>query len=188
MKPANGVVALLSALALVIVCGCGSQNNHSIEARGETHFQRALDYQDQAEPELAKKEYRLAIKENPDDSRAYVNLAMIHIKEGDLVTANGYLVKAVNINPSDFRAFNALGGVEMRREHRDKAIYYYSRALELAPEYAEAHYNIAGAYRRIGHKEKAGEHYRAYIDFASPDDTEGLAEAKDFVGDTGEQE
>ena len=186
MKPENVAVILVSVLALIVVCGCGPENSQTTQSSGEKHFERALDYQDQQETRLAKMEYRLAIKASPEDSRSYVNLAILHLNENNLVTAVGYLEEAVKINPQDYHAYNLLGGIEIRRGRRDRAVTYYSRALELAPKYAEAHYNIAGAYRRLAQHRKAAEHYRAYIKFASPDDKQAITEATSYVDEMGE--
>ena len=53
------------------------------EAKWATHFDAAVEHEARGQFDLAKGEYREAIRERPDDSRAYVNLGLLLSREGD---------------------------------------------------------------------------------------------------------
>jgi superkiller protein 3 len=151
------------------------------EAKEEDHFQRALDCEAQGQRDLAKQEYRLAVRQEPRDSRAYVNLGQLYARDGESARAEECWQQALRVNPGDARASNLLGSVYMRQRKFDKAIAYYRKALEADPNYANAHWNIAAAYRSLDMKREAARHYRSYIQLASPEEREDVAEAKRYL-------
>jgi len=186
------VVVSLAALA---ICGCQGQSpsggrqpaQQSAQVPEENHFQKALDCEAQQQWELAKQEYRLAVKQQPQDSRACVNLGRLYAREGESAHAEECWRQALRINPKDARAANLLGSVYMRQKQFDKAITCYGKALEADPNYANAHWNIAAAYRSLDRKREAAQHYRKYIDLAPPEDLEGIVEARRYMDSLAEK-
>ncbi|HUW59074.1 MAG TPA: tetratricopeptide repeat protein [Planctomycetota bacterium] len=183
-----------SALALVClwiaaaIAGCESQTQTAGgTSAGPTHFQKALDYEVREDFDLARDEYAAAIKQDPADSRAYVNLGCLYAREGDQARAERCYAKAVEVSPKDIRALNLLGGVYMRQKRYDRAIAYYRRVVELDPKYANGHWNLAAAFRNLGYPKEAAQYYRQYIALASPDEEEDVAEAKRYVTVTADQ-
>ncbi|KPJ56762.1 MAG: hypothetical protein AMS16_01840 [Planctomycetes bacterium DG_58] len=182
---AAALVCLASALGM---CGCGLQTQTAGGTRDEpTHFQKALDWEVREDFDLAHEEYRRAIRENPNDSRAYVNLGCLYARKGDRERAERYYRKAVEVNPKDIRALNLLGGIYMRQNRYALAIAYYKKVVELNPTYPDGHWNLAVAFRSLGFPREAAQHYRQYIALASPEEESDIAEAKRYVTATADQ-
>ena len=181
-------MVLVCLLVAAVTAGCESQTQTAGKtADGPTHFEKGLDYEVREDFDLAATEYRSAIRENPSDSQAYVNLGCLYAREGDQARAERHYCKAVEVNPKDVRALNLLGGVYMRREQYDKAVVYYRRVTDLDPEYANGHWNLAVAFRSLGFPKEATHHYRRYIALASPQEEEDVAEATRYVTATADQ-
>ena len=192
MMRTDSAVAGLSLLLVTGILGCENQaltGAHSQaqvqqaqrEERWADHFDAAVGYEARGQFDLAKDEYRQAIRERPDDSRAYVNLGRLHAREGDEVRAQALWQKAIEVNPGDALGYNLLGGVSMRQKKYSAAIAYYKSAVDRDPNYANSHWNLAAVYRSLEMKQKAGEHYRRFIELAGPEEAEDMAEAKRYV-------
>jgi tetratricopeptide (TPR) repeat protein len=77
---------------------------------------------------------------NPD---AYYSLAGTLAEEGDLVGAESYYLKALDLNPADASAWVGLGlRVYQEQGILDRAESCYRKALEVRPGYAGAMYNL----------------------------------------------
>ena len=188
MARKSSAVALVCLASAVGMCGCGLQTHTAGGTQdGPTHFQKALDWEVREDFDLAHKEYRQAIRENPDDSRAYVNLGCLYARGGDLARAERYYRKAVEVNPKDIRALNLLGGIYLRQNRYNGAIVYYKRVVELEPKSSDGHWNLAVAFRSLGLPREAAHHYRRYIALASPEEEEDVAEAERYVTVTADQ-
>jgi Tfp pilus assembly protein PilF len=161
--------------------GMGSRSQSAAELQGEEHFQKALGYEAQEQWELAKQEYRLAIKQRPNDSRAYVNLGQLYSRDGETERAEECWRQALRVNPRDARALNLLGSVYFRQKQYDLAIASYRKALEADPNYANAHWNLAVAYRTVDMKREAADHYRRYIDLAPGGELDDIVEARRYI-------
>lgn len=189
MESTRWAVVFVSTMIAAATCGCAAQSSSETqqqtqlasEAKEESHFQKALDFEAQGQWELAKQEYRLATRQDPRDSRPYVNLGRLYARDGQSARAEECWHEALRVNPSDARASNLLGSVCLRQREFGKAITYYQKALEADPNYANAHWNIAGAYRSLDMKRQAAQHYRRYIQLASPSEREDVAEAKRYL-------
>ncbi len=188
MARKSSALALVCLVMAVGICGCGLQTQTAGRTQDEpTHFQRALDWEVREDFDRAHTEYRQAIRDNPDDSRAYVNLGCLYARGGDQERAERYYRRAVEVNPKDIRALNLLGGIAMRQKRYNRAIVYYRRVVQLAPDYPDGHWNLAVAFRSVGLTKEAAGHYRQYIALASPEEEEDVAEAKRYVTVTADQ-
>jgi Tfp pilus assembly protein PilF len=180
------------AAALSVTGGCGTQTSSTVRppvptASQEDHFQKALGFESQQQWDMAKQEYRAAIKQQPGDSRAYVNLGQLYARDGESARAEDSWRQALRANPADSRALNLLGSVSMRQSKYDQAIAYYRKALQADPNYANAHWNLATAYRSVDMKREAADHYRKYIELAPPDDLDGIVEARRYMDSVNEK-
>jgi len=194
MSPVNLSVALV-CLMVAAVCGCETQQQQTqvetpvtpVAPAPPSAFDEAVAHEQRGELELAVWKYQQAIRENPKDSRAHVNLGRLYAREGQVERAERHWRHAIELNPNDARAYNLLGGAHMRRQEYDEAIACYQRALEADPRYANAHWNMATACRHQGMTEAAARHYRRYIALASPEEREDIAEARSYLLSVGER-
>jgi len=200
MTPVRGMVALVSAVLAVGVFGCqtdmetssGSDTSTTMAEmvpvqREKTHFEKARAYESRRQSGLAMNEYRLAIRANPGDSRAYVNLGLLYQADQQYGRAERYWQQAVQVNPNDHRAYNLLGGVYKRERDFNKAIAYYNRALEARPTSAEVHWNLAVCYRNLDMTREAKGHYRRYLDLAPAADRADRVTAQRYLTAQGDE-
>lgn len=187
MRSVNPAVVLVCVVIAAGVGGCETQSQTAIEPVPPSQFQRAYAYETDEQFEKAQRTYRDAIKEDPEDSRAYVNLGRLQGKAGKPDVAEAYYRKAIQVNPKDAVAYNLLGGLYMRQRQHQKALACYQKAVEADPEYANGHWNIATAYRSLGFREEAARHYRTYIWLASPEDKDDMAEANRYLTAVGDE-
>lgn len=188
MSEQYSAIALVCMLAVAGISGCESQSQTTGNPdTGPTHFQKGLDYEVREDLEEAASEYKLAIRQDPRDSRAYVNLGCLYANAGQSARAERHYRKAVEVNPEDVRALNLLGGILLRRGDCQGAIACYKRAVAVDPEFANSHWNLAAACRSLGLKQAAAQHYRKYIELASPDEEKDLDEARRYVDIVGEK-
>ena len=169
-------VTLCAFAMLLLMTGCRGSATSELNPA-----QQAIEYEEQGEYDLAKKEYEKAIRETPDDSRLYVNLGGIYVREDDNRRAEYYFKKAVEKNPRDPLACNRLAALYYHQGKARKAIYYYQKALEIDPNMPDAHWNIAAAYRSLDVNDKAAEHYRRYVELAPKGETVDVEQAKRFL-------
>ena len=186
MRRGKVLCGILTVLVMVGAGGCGimqGRTDNVLEPQGATAFERALEYEEQQELKLAAKEYRRALEEDPADSRCWVNLGLIHEREGRKRHAVACWYKAIRVNPGDARAYNLLGNVWKENGQHTKAIAYYRRAIQADPKYADPHWNMAAAFRHLKMERDAGEHYLEFIQVASAYEHEDVVNAKIFLAE-----
>jgi len=152
-----------------------------------SHFERGLAYEQRGQFGPAMNEYRLAIRDDPKDSRPYVNLGRLYEREQQFGRAERHWQQAIEVNPNDARAYNLLGRAYKRQGEFNKAIAYFNRSLEANPNRADVHWNLAVCYRSLDQKRQAVRHYRRYIALASPRDTVDISTAKRYLMTTAEE-
>ena len=175
------------------MCGCEmgggmtAEPGPNVAQQPGGHFDRALDCEAQQNYAAAADQYCLAVQEDPKDSRALVNLGLLHACNGRPKHAEVCWQQAVKVNPEDVRAHNLLGGAYMRQKRYSEAVEQYEKALQTSPKSASVHWNIAAAYRNLRRRDEAAEHYRKYVEFASPGEKEDLLEARQYLTAVGDQ-
>ena len=167
---------LVGCVILLATAGCRSSGTSELNPA-----QQAIEYEEQGEYDLAKKEYCRAIRETPDDSRLYVNLGGIYVREEDDRNAERMFKTAIEKNPRDPLACNRLAALYYHQGKIRKAIYYYEKALEIAPDLPDVHWNLAAAYRSLEVNDKAAQHYRRYIELAPKSEGKDVEQAKQFL-------
>src|SRR5206468_7708825 len=91
----------------------------------------------------------VAVKDQPDDYRAWHNLAAIAYSRGDLDRAEGLEQKALAINRQYAEGWNTLGAIFIVRKQPAAAIDALSEATRLAPRNAQAFHNLALALKAL---------------------------------------
>jgi len=159
----KSLIAMLLGMLLLAGCGgygavkssSGSQQSASPDsARTGGEFARvvpptALTLFEQAassmaagdfvDAELRFKEFLLQYPEYPG---AHVNLAIIHVSNGNEVAARASIDAALALDPNYPAALNQLGMLLRRNGKFLEAEAAYMKAVTVSPEYALAHYNL----------------------------------------------
>ncbi|MDH3615446.1 MAG: tetratricopeptide repeat protein [Gammaproteobacteria bacterium] len=94
---------------------------------------------DYVDAELRFKEFSLQYAEYPG---AYVNLAIIHARNGNNEAAKSAVDAALALNPDYPAALNQLGMLLRRNGNFLEAEAAYMKAVTVNPDYALAHYNL----------------------------------------------
>ncbi len=132
---------------------------------GAVHYQRALLREASGDPEGALEMYRLAVRHDPDDYRAFFNVALILIDgRSDHASGVAALRAAIRANPNLVRAHIYLGRSLVflaDPSTYDEAEASLTHALQLDPPAAllpMAHFTLAELYRRVGRPADAQRH------------------------------
>ena len=128
---------------------------------GEALLQDQSLTQDLARVE-AKKEFELALQQNPNDPKAESRLAAILYLQNDLDAALRHYSRAAHLDPNDAEAQIGLGRVLMAQDKMNEALEHLKKGVEADPLSAIAHYRLSQAYRRLGEMDAAEQEAKAY--------------------------
>ncbi|MDD3296726.1 MAG: tetratricopeptide repeat protein [Candidatus Omnitrophica bacterium] len=109
----------------------------------------------------AKELFWKAINLSPENPDAYINLAIVHIKEGNIETAQRLLQKAKTLHldgyyQEEILLYN-LGVCFFEKKDYAEAEKYFSQSLALHQDFGEAKYYLALCL------EKRGDHQKAFV-------------------------
>jgi len=119
-----------------------AQIQRDVPAQALTMFEQATSVMaagDYLDAELRFKEFLLRY---PDYPGAHVNLAIIHINNGNDAAAQASIDAALAINPSYAPALNQQGMLFRKTGNFSEAEAAYLKAVTASPDYALAHYNL----------------------------------------------
>jgi tetratricopeptide (TPR) repeat protein len=117
---------------------------------GVARFKLALAYVRLNRSELAERQLQAVLDDEPDNFRAWHNMAAIAYTRGDLARAEELERRAVAIEPDYVEALNTLGAIAIVRKRSADAITTLSRASQLAPRNGQVLANLALAYEQAG--------------------------------------
>jgi tetratricopeptide (TPR) repeat protein len=130
------------------------RNPHDAHA----HFHLARALKDQGKRDLAIAEYRTAIRLQPADFRAHLDLGVLLCQElKDYPAAEREIRMAIRLKPHELRAYSELGEILSRQGRPDEAIAAYREAIRIRPDSAEAHCNLGNILAREKHDFPAAE-------------------------------
>lgn len=115
---------------------------------------------EEAEPDKAPQAYKEAIRLDPKNADAHVNLGRLYQLKGNLKYAKRHYELALTARPGYQLAFYNLGTVFDELDEIEKAADYY----EKAPGIPDAHYNLARIFELNGDEVSALRHIRQYRD------------------------
>ena len=125
---------------------------------GMAHFLHLGDYNQ------AEEAFKHNLSLEPDDVKAYNNLAGIYFIQRDFETAIHYFKRFVEHNPDDKKAVNNIGNVYLYNlKDPQKALPYFLRAIEIDSNYAEPHERAGQIYQSEGKYERAIEHFELVL-------------------------
>ena len=91
----------------------------------------------------SEKNYRKAIKLNPDYSESFFNLGITLRDLGRLDETEDNYKKAIELNPNRAELYNNLGIVLKELGKLDESEQNYKKAIKLKPDYADAYHNMS---------------------------------------------
>jgi len=157
----------------------------------ETGKKRAAHHNDlgvllekEGDLEGALRQYRLAIRNNPDLAVAYFNAGNISVHRGRLDEAEGYYRSALRRDPNHSRALNNLAWVYLlRKENIGRAIELLDRALESDPEQSYLYLDSLGwAYYLDGRRKNAVAFLNQALEETPPDRISLIGETHYHLG------
>lgn len=113
---------------------------------------------EEADPEKAPEAYRQAIKLDPKNADAHVNLGRLYQLDGQLKYAKRHYQMALNSRPEHQLANYNMGTIFDELDELAKASDYYQRA----PQVPDAHYNLARIREIEGDEISAQRHMKEY--------------------------
>ncbi len=143
------------------------------------HHNLAVVLNEQGRLDEAIAEYRTAIRLDPDNAKAYGNLAAILCSiKPDQVEGRAALREAIRLDPGDVNSHYNLAVSLALTGLFDEAMAEYRETIRLQPRLANAHYNLGRVLGQCGRVEEAMAEYRTAIrlkpEFAEPHCNLGL--------------
>ena len=105
------------------------------------------------------RQYREAVRENPQDDRAYNDLGNAYYSNGQYEKAIEQYQKAIKVKP-EWVYYSNVGDSYRALREWETSITYYQKAVELNPEDPVIHYNLYLAYHAKGMYKEAEESLR----------------------------
>ena len=141
--------------AVLVMSGCaatGTNSSTDSKAEGQarsdippqalTLFEQAAAIMAAGDLVDAELRFREFLRRYPDYPGGHVNLAIIHINNGDEAAAQADLDAALALSPNHPAALNQQGMLFRRNGKFIEAEAAYLKAVTAAPDYALAHYNL----------------------------------------------
>ncbi|GMA63469.1 tetratricopeptide repeat protein [Alicyclobacillus fastidiosus] len=165
----------VSALALLVLTGCGAGTNNTSNTAGTSNTANASgaasttttkntsgggktvivggqQYQGSAN----LKKYQAAAKSKPNSAQAQLNAGVASHVNGDDAAAIAYYKKAIALDPKSAIAYNNIGNIYLRDKKDVKtAIGYYQQATKADPTYGYGWWNLAIAESQAGNNQAA---------------------------------
>lgn len=107
--------------------------------------------------------FETAAEMDPGFYPAYLNIALVKIKQQKHNEAMTYLQKTLNIVPDNAGANLAMGQFLLEQQQLEQALKYFRRVLQAKPDTAEAYYNIGTILATQGENEQAARAYEQAI-------------------------
>ncbi|NKC01339.1 MAG: tetratricopeptide repeat protein [Pseudomonadales bacterium] len=135
------------------------------ELNSDEWYNLGLDLEE-VEPDKAPDAYKEAIRMDPKNADAHVNLGRLYQLKGNLKHAKRHYELALTARPGHQLAYYNLGTVFDELDEIEKASDYYEKALGIP----DAHYNLARICELNGDEVSALRHMRQYRDLIDEND------------------
>ncbi len=121
----------------------------------DKNLAEGTDFFKQGKYQEAIKSFEKVTYKFPENSQAFFNLGLSHLRSGDIDEAIISIEKAIELKPDLVEAYFALGECYFTKEDSDKAMVAFSKASELQPDNANAYYNLGIIYYKYNKTEEA---------------------------------
>jgi len=165
----------MAIVAVLLIQGCASPGpTDGAEPAGDAppeaavrRFEEAVSALGAGELELAEQGFRDVTSAYPEFSAPYINLGILHTRDGRYAQAEEAFLAALERDPASAIACNQLGILYRRMGRFDAAESAYHEAVRLDPGYAIAHLNLGVLFDLyLRQPERALEHYERYLALA----------------------
>lgn len=112
-------------------------------------------YNELREMEQSLKYHDLAIAEDPNNHKAYVNKGIVYRLQGEYDKAEKMYTQALSLAPDYAELHASMGALFMHKEDYEGAIEHLKRSIELDKSMPVAHSNLAVAYATVGRFDEA---------------------------------
>ena len=126
----------------------------------ENKFMLALIYDYDERLDEAEKEYRGAIRINPDFAEAHHNLGILLYNLKRFEEAEKEYREAIRINPDFAEAHNNLGNLLDNLKQFEEAEREYREAIRINPDFTETHNNLGVLFANLKQFEEAEKEFR----------------------------
>lgn len=96
-------------------------------------------------------------------SGCYYSISDIYFENGDLNTAEGYLLKGYSFYPDNINILNRLGIIYIKTGRYEEALEKLERVVELDDTQFQAYNNLGNLYARFGDRQRAIENYKRAV-------------------------
>jgi len=152
--------ALRTAWIAALACSIAFNLCASLERYVLEHVYAGSTYADLGRLPEAMAEFRSALRVQPDNPDARLDLGVALARSGRLEAATAEFQAALRADPGRADAHADLAGALGQMGRTDGAIAEYREALRLRPGSAPTHYNLALALDRAGRRDEAIAEYR----------------------------
>ena len=159
-------VAVIAVVITILVLGTDNKSQSSKQLPQTNAASVTQEKSDQAvlptEPNLSVEEQDRALREEqldvartllaafPDDTNAAFLIGMAYFEQGNVVEAEKYLEKSLELQPLRADACDHLGRIALLKGQYDKALMLFNRAIEIDPGTPGIHFRIAKAQVFLG--------------------------------------
>jgi tetratricopeptide (TPR) repeat protein len=133
-------------------------------------------YREMGEFDKAVAEYELVLSKvretNPSlkgdamAGRALASIGEVHIRKGDLDTAQEFFKQSLDVSPSDETLAYNVGEIYFSNGKVEEAIRYFKLAVEIKPGWPEAHLKLGFSYLNKADYEQAAASMAKYLELA----------------------
>jgi tetratricopeptide (TPR) repeat protein len=148
------------SVLLIIVLSFTTNVFSQVQSAAEPHYNLGLALYDKGDLDGAIREYREALRIQPDYAEAHNNLGNALEKKGDLDGAIREFREALRVQPDYADAHYNLGVALYDKGDLDGAIRESREALRIQPDDADAHFNLGNALYGKGDLDGAIREYR----------------------------
>ena len=146
------VISVWAVFLLGIVSGCDSSKRTA-----ERHYQEGLRDKEKNEFSTAVKQFRLALKHNPQHAEAHLELGMLLCRDQQYRDAIKHLLRAVEYGDSSDKPYAFMGYAYERLGYFVHAVHSYKHALSLAPGLVDIRLRLAGIFEAKGKRLEAAD-------------------------------
>lgn len=114
------------------------------------HITMGIIYRDTGQYEDALSEFKTALEYEPNNEKAYREMARTFQMMGDTQKAEEFYKTAIDLVPSFWGGYNHLGYFYYRTGQIDKAVSMFLKVIELTPDNARGYNNLGGSYASMG--------------------------------------
>ncbi len=139
----SGLAALLVVCSLSQLCGCGATNGYVHNRAGTAYYKRGNQV-------AARREFRLAVLDNPRNADYRFNLAAAAHKQGDWATAERVYRDTINIDPGHQPSHHGLAKLMAEQGRHAEAINHLETWKGVEPYSAKPYIELAWLQRQTG--------------------------------------